>query len=318
MICRLPFFIMMLFISQCHPGQNQAERSNARGTTPASGATAENASADRAPNCTDHVTCQGYQDTEDEDTVAIQPTSVAGAFLTCLKAADPAFLACQIQNETTRIRIPASARLDWSVGTADSAVPTTARVHDGRAAGTYFYVNMPEGDVASVSLSVKEGEASDTLSFALARLPSEDTAISLVAMPADVIPPSSIESTASFELDETLGNGVVSNESDDCLEQTDGKVASQTVFKDINYADDAGKVSLYADGICGLQNGNVYMSLTAQAPARRVLVKLVPHSRRLLMFKSLDFVPGPMSFTFGYLGGDSQDDVRLGSFTFVH
>jgi hypothetical protein len=316
MICRLPLFIMMLFIIQCRPGQNPTERSNARGAGRTSEAAAHG--SDRVPSCSGNENCQAYQDFEDEDTVAVQPTSVAGAFLTCLKAADPEFLACQVQNDKTQIRVPSSARLDWSVAMDGDSLPTTARIHDGLAAGSYFYVNMPKGAVASVSLSVKEGEASDTLSFALSALPPEDTSLSLMAMPIEVIPPSSIESTASFEVEETLGNGVLANENDECLGQVDGSVASPTVSKDINYADDAGKVSLYADGICGLQNSHVYMSLTPQAPAKPVRVKMVPYARRLLMFKKLDMVPGPMSFTFGYLGNDSQDDVRLGSFTFVH
>lgn len=318
MICRLPLFILMLLIIQCHPGRNQSESSSARGANRTTGADAAAQGSDRFPICADDENCQAYQDIEVEDTVAAQPTSVAGAFLTCLKAADPAFLACQVKNEKTQIRVPASARLDWSIASGIDSIPTTARVHDGLAAGTFFYVSMPVGDIASVSLNVKEGEASDTLSFAMARLPPEDTSISLMAMPADVIPPSSVESTASFELEETLGNGILSDENDGCLGQVDSNVASQTVSKDINYADDAGKVSLYADGICGLQNNNVLMSLTAQPPAKRVLVKLVPNAKRLLMFKNLDFVPGPMSFTFGYVGNESQDDVRLGSFTFVH
>ncbi|WP_141732680.1 hypothetical protein [Oligoflexus tunisiensis] len=308
----LPLLFVSLFIVQCRPG-NQPTSSNARGANRTDGADAKV----QGPDCMDEG-CPAYQDYEDEETVAIEPTSVAGGFLTCLKAADPAFLACQVQNEKTQVRVPSSARLDWSVASGGNSLPTTAKVHDALAAGTYFYVNMPVGDVASVSLSVKEGEASDTLSFAMTSLPPDDTTITLAAMPAVEIPPSSIDSTGSFELEQTLGNGVLSDENDGCLGQTDGNTASQTVTKDINYADDAGKVSLYADGICGLQKNNVYMALTAQPPAKQVLVKLVPNAKRLLMFKNLDFVPGPMSFTFGYQGNDTQDDVRLGSFTFVH
>jgi hypothetical protein len=300
---------------QCHPGKNQNANTNARGAARPYGG---HATAQDHPECSDDKNCQGYQDLEGEDAEAIEPTSVAGAFLTCLKAADPAFLACQVQTEKSQIRVPTTAELDWSVASGSDSLPTTAKVHDGLAAGTYFFVNMPAGNIASVSLSVKEGRAADTLSFALSSLPPEDTTITLAAMPVDAIPPSSIESSASFELEQTLGNGILSDENDACLGQTDGNAASQTVSKDINYADDAGNVSFYADGICGLQNNNVYMNLKAEPPARQVLVKLVPNAKRLLMFKNLDFVPGPMSFTFGYLGNETQDDVSLGSFTFVH
>lgn len=316
MICRSSLFVMMLFIIQCHPGRKQPENSNARGSSRTADAATQE--SDRLPNCSDEENCQAYQDFESEDAVAVPPTSVAGAFLTCLKAADPAFLACQVQSEKTQIRVPPAAVLNWSLSTGSKSTSTTAKAHDGLTAGTFFFVNVPVGDVSSVSLSVKEGEASDTLSFALSRLPPEDTSLQIMAMPAEVIPPSAIESTASFELDETLGNGILSDENDACLGQVDGTAANQTVTKDINYADDAGKVSLYADGVCGLQKSHVYMSLTSQAPAKRLQVKLVPNAKRLLLFKNVEIFPGPMSFTFGYLSNDSQDDVRLGSFTFVH
>jgi len=316
MICRFSLFVMMLFIIQCHPGRKQTENSNARGASRTADTEAQG--SDGLPICSNDENCQAYQDFEGEEAVAVPPTSVAGAFLTCLKAADPAFLACQVQNEKTSIRVPPAAGLDWSITSGNNSMPTTARIHDGLTSGTFFYVNVPAEDIASVNLRVKEGEASDTLSFAMSRLPPEDLSLQLMAMPAEVIPPSSIESTASFELDETLGNGVLSDENDACLGQVDGTVANQTVTKDLNYADDAGKVSLYADGICGLQSSHVYMSLTPPPPAKRLQVTLVPNAKRLLLFKNVDFVPGPMSFTFGYLSNDSQDDVRLGSFTFVH
>jgi hypothetical protein len=296
---------------QCQAGKNEAAKSNARGAARADEATV-------VANCSDANRCPVYEDVEEDDAVALPPTSIAGASLTCLKAADPTFLACQVQNETKRIRVPSTAVLDWSVASGSDAVPTTAKVHDGLAAGSYFYVKMPTLDVASVSLKVQEGEATDTVSFAISQLPSEDTTLTLAAMPVDEIPPSSIESTGSFELDETLGNGVLSDENDGCLGQADGQVASQTVSKDINYADDAGKVSFYADDICGLQNGSVQMTLVPEAPAKRVVVKLVPYAKKLLMFKSVDLVPGPMAFTFSYIGSSQNDDVRLGSFTFVH
>jgi len=316
MILRSPLCLLLFFIIQCQPCQKQPENSHARGSTRAADAQAQG--AERLPDCSADAHCQAYQDFEDDETVAVPPTSVAGAFLTCLKAADPAFLACQVQNGKTQIRVPPAASLDWSIALESTAIPTTAKVHDGLSAGTFFFVSRPVGAITSVSLNVKEGEASDTLSFALSGLPSEESSIQLMAMPTEVIPPSSIESTASFEVEETLGNGVLSDESDGCLGQVDSTAATQTVTKDINYADDAGKVSLYADKVCGLQGSKVYMSLIPPPPAKRLQVKLVPNARRLLMFKDIDFVPGPMSFTFGYLSGESQDDVRLGSFTFVH
>jgi hypothetical protein len=315
MVYKLPLFLFTLFILQCQPGKNQTANSNARGAARPYGG---NASAQDISECSDDKHCQGYQDLEGEDAEAIEPTSVAGAFLACLKAADPTFLACQIQTRTSQIRVPSTAQLDWSVASGSESLPTTAKVHDGLAAGSYFFVNMPADNIASVSLNIKEGRASDTLSFALSSLPADDTTITLAAMPVDTIPPSSIESSASFELDQILGNGILSDENDGCLGQNDDNAASQTVSKDINYADDAGRVSFYADGICGLQSNNAYMTLKAEPPARQVLVKLVPNAKKLLMFKNLDFVPGPMSFTFGYLGNEAQDDVRLGSFTFVH
>ncbi len=311
----MPLCFLSLAIVQCHPGQRQAASSNARGASRTTDAGAE--ASDRAPICSDEKDCSGYQDVEDEDAIAVQPTSVAGAFLTCLKAADPAFLACQVQTEKAPIRVPPDARLDWSIVTESDSLPTTARVHDGLAAGTFFFVSRPIGPIASVRLNVSEGEAYDTLSFATNRLPSEEAGLQLMAMPTEVIPPSSIESTASFDLDETLGNGVLSDENDACLGQVDGNAANRTVSKDINYADDAGKVSLYADRICGLQNSKVYMALSPEPPAQKVQVRFVPNARRLLLFKDFNLVPGPMSFTFGYLGNDSQDDVKLGSFTFV-
>jgi hypothetical protein len=311
MIRSLPILSLSLLVMQCHPG-NPAN-SNARGS-----ARMDSADANRDPNCPEDERCPAYQDYEDDETVALEPTSVGGAFLTCLKAADPAFLACQVQKGNTQLKVPAESQLEWSVAAGNNSTPTTAKVHDGLAAGTYFFVNMPGDDVSTVSLKVKEGNASDTLRFALSGLPPEDTTITLAAMPTDTIPPSSIDSTGSFDLDQTLGNGILSDENDSCLGQADGNAASQTVTKDINYADDAGKVSFYADGICGLQNGNVYMTLKAEPPAKQLMVRLVPNAKRLLMFKNLEFVPGPMAFTFGYLGNDTRDDVHLGSFTFVH